>query len=235
MSLINERYDRVVCINLKERKDKYEFMQKQFEKHDIKVEWYHPVIPGYAAKLIEPYINSLQNKELRFNRQFPNELGTMQSFYSVIKEGIIDGIQRLFIFEDDFQMHSRWDELLPKYLDTVPNDWDILQLYSFMTQLNPENTKVSARWIKGFKSWSHIAIGMNKRYMEEYIKQIDNCPRIGDLVTYHMMENRYNSYIAIPPLGIPSKKFISNIRGDNKNYDKIQNVFTLGLNENLYQ
>ncbi len=71
--------------------------------------------------------------------------------------------------------------------------------------------------------------------MKEYINQLDNCPRIGDLVTYQLQE-KYNAYIAYPILGIPSKQFISNIRGNNKNYDNpfSQNAYTFGLNENLY-
>ena len=236
---LNKSFDKVVCISLKEREDKYNFMKKQFKKHKINVEFYRPVIQGYASKFIKPYIDNLQNKELRFNQQFPNELGIMQSFYYVDKTALLEGVQKLFVFEDDFQMHSKWDELLPKYLDTIPNNADAILLYSFMSALNSENIKVSSRWIKGFRSWSHIAIGMTKKYMQEYIKQMDNCPRIADLVTYQMMENGFQVYVAIPPLGIPSKQFISDIRKNNKNYDKPQllngNIFMLGLSESLYE
>lgn len=234
MSLLNEYYEKIVCICLKERQDKYEYAKKQFEKYNIQVEFYRSVIPGYAQKIVKPLVDA---KAGHWNIQFPNEYGTMSSFYHVVKSAIIDNVQNLFIFEDDFQMHKNWDELLPKYFEKLPSDHDIVMLYSYMSSLNPENIRVNSRWIKGFKSWSHIAIGMNKRYMEEYIKQLDMFPRIGDLVTYQMMEKGYNAYIAYPVLGIPSKSLTSNIRGEQKNYDNylMQNAFTLGLNENNYE
>jgi GR25 family glycosyltransferase involved in LPS biosynthesis len=230
-SLLNSHYEKIVCINLKERPDKYKFIKERFDKYDIQVEFYHPVIHNYVSKIVKPLIDA---KVGNWNVQFPNEFNTMSSFYSVVKCALIDGIQNLFIFEDDFQMHSRWNELLPKYFEKLPQDTDCIMLYAFMSEFTPQNIRINSYWMKAFRSWSHIAIGMNRRYMEEYIKQLDNFPRIADLVSYQMMENGYNFYIAYPVLGIPSKIFSSNIRGTNKNYDKIQNMFTLGLNENNY-
>ena len=55
MSIINTRYDKVYCICLKEREDKYKHAVKQFAKHNIEVEFYRPVMPGYASKLIDLY------------------------------------------------------------------------------------------------------------------------------------------------------------------------------------
>ncbi|MFA5152805.1 MAG: hypothetical protein WC554_09615 [Clostridia bacterium] len=236
MNLLNEKYDKIVCISLKEREDKYQFMLKQFEKHNIQVEFYRPVIKGFTNKIVRPLVDA---KIGHWNTQFPNEFNTMDSFYHVVKSALIENVQNLFIFEDDFQMHKNWDELLPKYFEKLPIDHDIIMLYSYMATFNPENIRINSRWIKGFRSWSHIAVGMNCRYMEEYIKQLDNFPRIGDLVTYQMMENGYTAYVAVPPLGIPSKQFVSNIRGADKNYDKQQflggNAFMLGISEDNYQ
>jgi hypothetical protein len=239
MSLINERYDRVVCISLKEREDKYKFMLNQFIKHNIEVEWYRPVIHNYIGKFSELYADKYNKPEqnlILFNKNFLNELSVMQSFYHVVKNALIDGVESLFIFEDDFQPHKDWDELLPKYFEKLPQDADLIMLYSYQHELFPQNIRVSSRWIKAYRSWSNIAVGMNKRYLEEYIKQIDNCPRIGDLVTYQLQE-KLNCYIACPVLGIPSKQFISNIRGNNKNYENplFQNAYTFGLNERNYE
>ena len=239
MSLLNSRYEKICCISLKERDDKYQFAKNQFEKHDIKAEFYRPVVHNYIRKFSELYAdkyNILAQNKILFNREFPNELSVMQSFYHVIKSALLSGVESLFIFEDDFQMHHSWDELLPKYFEKLPIDADLIMLYSYQHELFPENTRVSSRWVKAFRSWSNIAVGMNKKYLEEYIKQIDSCPRIGDLVTYQLQE-KLNCYVAVPVLGIPSKEFTSNIRGNNKNYDNplFQNAYTLGLNEDLYK
>lgn len=234
MNLINQLFDRIVCICLKERPDKYEYMKNQFQKLGIEVQWYRPIIKGFSSKIVKPLVDA---KVGHWNTQFPNEYNTMDSFYTVVKEALLDNVQNLFIFEDDFAFHTNFNELFPKYVEKLPSDHNIIILYSYQHELFPENARVNSRWIKGFRSWSHIAVGMDRKYMEEYIRQLDNFPRIGDLVTYQAMENGFNAYVAYPPLGIPSKRFSSNIRGENKNYDSyvFQNAFTLGLNEKNYE
>ena len=239
MSLINERYDRVVCICLKERQDKYEYMQKQFEKYDIQVEFYRPVVHNYAKHFIEPYADKVNNYEqnyVLFNKHFPNEFGALQSHYTVIKSALLDGVKNLWVFEDDCAFHKDWNDLLPKYMNSIPEDADGVLLYSFMSELNPQNVRVKPRWTKGFASWSFVAYGINERTMKAYIELQDNTPMIADrcswtLMTYH----NYNFYVASPPLIIPSKILTSNVRGENKNYEHIKTVFLLGVNESDYE
>jgi len=243
MSLINERYDKVVCICLKEREDKYKYAMAQFIKHDIEVEFYRPVIPGYAFKLVELYAdkyNDLRVNHRLFNKEFPNELGAMQSHYSVIKSALIDGAKSIFVFEDDCTFHKDFDTLLPKYLNTIPNDADGMLLYSYMANLEPQNVRVAPRWTKGFASWSFLAYGLTERAMKGYIQLQDSQPMIADKASWVMMtQHGFNFYIASPPLVIPSKSLTSSIRGENKNYEKTQflggNVFMLGIDANDYE
>lgn len=239
MSLINERYDKVVCISLKERDDKFKYMQAQFEKFKIDAEFFRPVIPGYAGKLVQPYLekyNEPQKNFYLFNPKFPNELGALQSHYHVIKTAYLEGRESLFVFEDDCAFHKDWNTLLPKYLDTVPEDADGILLYSFMNVLEPQNVRIKPRWTAGYASWSFIAYGLNRKAMKGYIDLIDNQPMIADRGSWTMMTfYDYKFYIASPPLVIPTKKLTSSIRGENKNYDKIQNVFMLGINNGDYK
>lgn len=239
MSLINERYSKVVCICLKEREDKYKYMLAQFIKHDIKVEFYRPVIHNYGRHFIELYAdkhNILQQNHVLFNKSFPNEFGALQSHYTVIKSALLDGAQNIFVFEDDCAFHKDWDNLLPKYLDTIPENADGILLYSFMDRLLPENVRVKPRWTKGFASWSFIAYGLNKRAMEGYIALQDAQPMIADKASWVMMTHQgYNFYVASPPLLLPSKTLTSSIRGENKNYEKTKSIFILGINEQDYE
>jgi GR25 family glycosyltransferase involved in LPS biosynthesis len=244
MSLINEKYEKVVCISLKEREDKFDYMHFQFETHDIEAEFFRPVIPGYAKALIEPYnvkYNSPDGRKVRFNPAFPNELGALQSHYHVIKTALLEGVKSLFIFEDDCAFSKNWETLLPKYMDTIPEDADGILLYSYMSAFQPENTRVKPRWVKGFASWSILAYGMNRGSMERYIAIADAQPMIADSITLFMMTNLgFNFYIATPPLVIPTKELTSNIRGENKNYGQTPmvgggNIFMLGIDEKNYE
>ena len=239
MSMLNEKYDKIVCINLKERPLKKEFMQVRFKKYNINAEFYHPVILGYADKFVGLYAEKYNRPEqnyVLFNKQFPNEFGTMHSHYHVIKTALLEGVKNLFVFEDDCAFHKDWNDLLPKYLDTVPENADGILLYSFMDRLLPENMRVKPRWTKGFASWSLLAYGMNETAMKGFIDFMDKVPEISDKATWNMMSYYgYNFYIASPPLILPSKEFTSDIRGENKNYEKIKSVFTLGINEEDYE
>jgi GR25 family glycosyltransferase involved in LPS biosynthesis len=243
MNLINERYDKVVCICLREREDKYKYALAQFIKYDIQVEFYRPVIPGYAYKFTELYAekhNNMQINRVLFNKQFPNELGAMQSHYTVIKSALLEGANSIFVFEDDCAFHKNFNELLPKYFDTLPEDTEGVLLYSYMANLEPQNIRVKPRWTKGFASWSFLAYGLNKRAMEGYIALQDSQPMISDKASWIMMTHLgYNFYIASPPLIIPSKNLTSSIRGENKNYEKTPlvggNIFMIGINTNDYE
>ena len=239
MSPLNERYEKIVCICLKEREDKYKYALTQFIKHDIQVEFYRPVIPGYAAKLTAPYsakYNDWSKNYVLFNEHFPLELGAMQSHYTVIKSALLEGAQSIFVFEDDPAFHKDWDTLLPKYLDTIPEDADGILLYSFMHHLEPQNIRVKPRWTKGFASWSFLCYGLNRKAMEGYIKLQDETPMIADRGSWTMMTyQNYNFYVASPPLILPAKTLTSTIRGENKNYEKDKSIFLLGINEQDYE
>jgi len=239
MSPLNEKYDKIVCINLQERPDKKEYMDERFNKLDIKVEYYHPVILNYAKHFVELYadkVNDYQKNWVLFNKQFPNEFGTLHSHYSVIKSALLSGVEKLFVFEDDCAFHKKWDEYLPKYLNTIPENADGILLYSFMAQLEPQNIRVAPRWTRGFGSWSFIAYGMNRRAMEGYVNLMDNTPMIADRGSWYMMTYLdYNFYVASPPLLLPAKDLTSNIRGTDKNYEKIKSIFIMGINENDYE
>ena len=239
MNILNQRYDKVVCINLKERPLKKAYMETMFAKYDIQAEFYHPVILGYADKFINIYTeryNKPEQNYILFNKQYPNEFGTMHSHYHVIKTALLEGVKNLFVFEDDCAFHKDWDNLLPKYLNTIPKNANGILLYSFMDRLLSENIRVAPRWTKGYMSWSLIAYGMDETAMKGFIDFMDKVPEIADKATWNMMSHYgYNFYIASPPLVLPSKNFTSDIRGENKNYEKNKSIFTLGINEKDYE
>lgn len=238
MSILNDRYSKIVCINLIERPDKKKFMEDRFNKHNIQYEWYHPVILGYSRHFVNTYTERFNNpigNKIMFNQKFPNEFGTMHSHYNVIKTALLQGVENLFVFEDDCAFHKDWDVLLPKYLNTLPENADGVLLYSYMSELNSKNVRVTPRWTVGYASWSLLAYGMNRKAMKAYINILDNSPMIADKVTWHMMTDLgFNFYVASPPLVIPSKILTSNIRGEDKNYESIKSIFTLGINESEY-
>ena len=231
-SLLHDYFDKIICINLAERPDKRKIMQKKLDNLDIEVEWFTSVQYGFIPKIINPIVNA---KVGHFNLQQPYEIGAALSHYTVVKQALLQGIEKLFVFEDDVKFHKGFNEKLDKYLDDIPENWEMMMFYSFMYDLLPENKRINKRWIKSFKSWSFMAYGMKKNIMEEYIKRQNQFFTISDAVTFKMQELDYNIYSAIPTLCIPETKLGSNIRGENQNYKFINTIINTGYSNENYE
>jgi GR25 family glycosyltransferase involved in LPS biosynthesis len=231
MHILNKEFDKVVCINLIERKDKKEKIQKRFDELGIKVEWFHPVKFGFADKIVKS-IND--NKIGKFNYNQPNEIGAALSHYSVIKSALIEGIEKLFVFEDDILFHENFNEKLETAFKKLPSNWDFISLYSFMYNISPQNIKINPYWMKMYKSWSLTSYGMNKKYMDIYIKKQDNFLEIADMVTYKLQENtNLKQYVTAPTLVIPDVDIHSDIR-KFMNYKSKMTILNLGIKNNYY-
>lgn len=233
MNRLHREFDKIVCINLSERDDKREKMEEKFENLGISPEWYTAVQYGFIPKIVDPIVNSQAG---HFNKSQPYEIGAALSHYHVIKQALIEGCESIFVFEDDVRFHKDFEDKQDKYLDDLPNNWDMILYYSFMYHLLPENKRVSKRWMKSFRSWSLMAYGMKRDLMEEYIKKQDNFFTIADSVTYKMQEEKkFNIYSAVPALCIPEVEMGSNIRGENRNYEYNPTVTNMGYSNDNYE
>lgn len=233
MHRLNKEFDRVICINLAERKDKKEDMELKFEKLGIEVEWFTAVQYGFIPKIVNPIVDS---KVGHFNKKQSYEIGAALSHYHVIKQSILEGAERLFVFEDDVRFHVDFNEKLNKYFEYLPDNWDMILLYSFMYELLPQNQRISKRWMRSYRSWSLMSYGMKLPVMKDYISRQDKFFTISDLVTYRMEEDsKFNIYSAVPALCIPKTEMGSNIRGENMNYNYNPSITQMGYGEKNYE
>lgn len=230
MSVINENFDKVVCINLVNRKDKRNITHEKFDKLGISVEWYTAVQYGFLPRVVKA-INDANVGE--FNTNQPNEMGCALSHYSVIKQALEEGVQKLFVFEDDVCFHKNFNERLEKYWDSLPKDWDMIMLYTFMYELFEQNVRINSRWMRASRSWSLMAYGMNRKAMQGYIKKQDEFFTISDVTSWKMQNEDYNIYVATPSLCVPNPKLPSNIR-NMKNYEAKPTITNLGVSAQEY-
>ena len=233
MHLINEKFEEVVCINLANRPDKREHMRNKFDKLGIGIEWFTAVQYGFAEEVVKS-LNPTVNDFPRFNTKHPNEFGASMSHYTVIKTALETGVEKLFVFEDDVMFRKDFNTQFEKYYNTLPQNWDMFLLYSFMYKLQPQNVRVNSRWIKSYDAWSLMSYGINRKAMEQYIKDQDKMFQIADRASFKMQGKNLNIYSAVPTLCIPNQKLGSNIRGDNMNYVATNTVLNMGYsNENF--
>jgi GR25 family glycosyltransferase involved in LPS biosynthesis len=104
-------FDQIYCINLTERKDRYEQSSALFKKYNIPVTYF-------------------------FATRHPDggERGCFDSHVSICKDACEKGFRRIIIFEDDILVTSSYSEKEIKYiirvLKRLPN-WDLFFLGSF--------------------------------------------------------------------------------------------------------
>jgi GR25 family glycosyltransferase involved in LPS biosynthesis len=232
MHRLNKDFDKVVCINLVNRPDKKIKMQAKLDRLGIEVEWFTAVQYGFIPNIIKPLNDS---GKAYFNLTQPYEIGASLSHYSVIKQALEEKVERLFVFEDDVRFRKNFNEELDKYLDKIPEDWELMLLYSFMYEILPQNIRVNARWIKSYRSWSLMSYAMKRPFMEEYIKRQDQFFTLSDSVTYKMQEENFKIYSAVPTLCIPDTYLGSNIRGSSMNYAYNPTIINLGFSDENYE
>ncbi|HRT03275.1 MAG TPA: glycosyltransferase family 25 protein [Candidatus Diapherotrites archaeon] len=234
MNTLNKIFDRVICINLVNRPDKKTKMKERFDRLGIEVEWFKAVEYGFASQVINS-LPPIRNDFIRFNPNNPNEFGAAISHYTVIKTAFLEGVEKIFVFEDDVLFRKDFNDKFDKYYNSLPSDWDMIMLYSFMYKIQPQNIRVNARWIKSYDSWSLMSYGMNRKAMERYISDQDNLFQIADRVSFKMQGKDLNIYSAIPTLCIPDKNMGSNIRGNNMNYVTNNTILNMGFSNDNYE
>lgn len=99
LSVLNEICDGVYCINLIERKDRYEATSKLFDKYNLKVEW-HKV-----------------NRHPEGGRK-----GCFTSHMEVIRKAKAEGKKRILILEDDIKVEDNNLYLLDQVKDFVTKE-----------------------------------------------------------------------------------------------------------------
>lgn len=105
--------EKIYCINLDRRMDRWRLAQEQFTKHDLTVVRF----PGIDGRLITR----------RYQCDNSNN-GCTLSHASVIHRAKLIGLKSVMIFEDDVVLHDEFRYQLLLSLQHLPDDWDMLYL-----------------------------------------------------------------------------------------------------------
>lgn len=230
MHPLNEKFSKVYCINLINRSDRKEKMQKRFSELGIELEFYTTVELGFANNLLK----LLRNTGHDF--VYPGEISCCMAHYSIIKLAKEQKLKNVFIFEDDCVFHKNFNELLPQYLAKLPDDWNMFYLYTMMFNwpkdgyIYNENGSMNFFRPKGAHCASSYAV--NSNFYDNIIESIDNDFRIIDSRYRLMMDDTNNKIYSVFPNLCGQDMDTSNIRGDgNTLMDYFSNIVTFGKNK----
>jgi glycosyl transferase family 25 len=110
---LKKYFDKIYCINLDRRPDRWKKVQKEFEINNIKDVERYSAIDG----------NTLINNTKLLN----GELGILETHYNLIKKCKEDNLNNVLIIEDDVCFTSEFKNF-EDYISKVPDDWDFIFL-----------------------------------------------------------------------------------------------------------
>ena len=116
-SLINDYFDKIYCINLDRRKDKWNVVNKRFIQSKINIERFS-AIDGDDIPI------DMIKKHSKLNK---NEIGCMLSHYAIIKDAESKKYKRILILEDDVIFFKDFNKTFFEQIEGI-KDWKLLYL-----------------------------------------------------------------------------------------------------------
>ena len=154
---INEFFDKVYCINLDRRNDRWDSCLIEFEKHGIDVERFSAV-DGNA-----------ENYSLGY--PYDNELAGAISHLNVVKKAKELGLKNVLILEDDVVFHDDLNNLFSEFIKQLPNNWEAFLFggnhVGGRIQILPNVSKINI-------SYALHAYGVNEKSYDYIINYIES-------------------------------------------------------------
>lgn len=115
---LNEYFDKIICINLNKRTDRWSDMKQQFIKHNIDVIRFEAIEGNPMDWKSHSFIGR--------RNSFPGAMGCIASHVNVYKMAKENGWKNVLIIEDDCDFIENINELFEESIKTLPKDWDLL-------------------------------------------------------------------------------------------------------------
>lgn len=134
-------FDRVVCVNLDRRPERWERFSKQF--------------PAYWPFAYPERFSAVDGQQTGKPDWFPashGAWGCLQSHLRIWEESLNAGHDAVLVFEDDAVCCRDFVQQLVDFLAAVPNDWDMLYpggQHLFTSDLPPQFVDQTCRVVRG--------------------------------------------------------------------------------------
>ena len=117
---LNNFFDKIICINLARRTDRWKEMQEQFKKHNLDVLRFNAV-DGNPMKWKSDHFGGKQNS-------FNGAMGCIASHVNIYSLAKQNNWKNILILEDDCDFIDNLNEIFEKSIETLPKKWDLLYL-----------------------------------------------------------------------------------------------------------
>lgn len=198
--MLNKYFDKIYLINLDRRKDRLESSQKEFDRIDSTFTRF----PAIDGALLDIKIETPDN--IRWNKA---AYALVKTTINLLDDAIENKYNRILIFEDDIEFNPIFDITVEKYLNTLPNKYDLAFLGITHTA---SPTLFNPYWEKIRSCVSCHAYSISKHMFKPYKTLLENFDKPIDYYTNIIIGSRLNSYSTIKKL-VYQKNGISDIEG----------------------
>jgi hypothetical protein len=177
---LNDLFDRVVVINLDRRTDRLEEFDSQAQSIGLSYE-------RHSAYDAEGKVDS---------NGFPLRgiVACTQSHLDIMQKAVDDGVEKLFIFEDDASFIEGFNEKLEKVWKQLPEDWEVFYGGLWLHQFKPYSEDL----VIPVDSYSAHAYGMNRSALLEIYRSVQGRTHID--LELSVLNSRLKAYCAKPAL-----------------------------------
>lgn len=202
--MLNYFFDRIYCINLDRRPDRWGESLKEFEKWGIKNFERFPAFDG----------NHLQ----RINNKISlPEQGIILSNIGILEDAIKNKYQRILVLEDDFFFTENFKQA-KEFFDDLPSDWELIYLggnHNSHKKVDPP-LKITEKVVKIHYTFAAHAVGINQIMFKTLIEKFLTFSAPLDVMLTDL-QKKHNSYCFSPSISKQRPSF-SDIQMRNVDY-----------------
>ena len=213
MNVLNKFFDKIYCINLDSRTDRWDECQQMFSKYNLEVERFSAFEPNVEATCC------ISNKKFSLIR-------THREIIKICRE---NGLNNVLIFEDDVEFcdylpgytKASLEERFNNSISHLPNDWNVL--YLGCGNYTNNRSLVGGELYKiGYGLTTH-AIAINKNFYDTIIDKLEVPFQELDTI-YCELLYKHNCFSYYPNL-ISQRESFSDIENKHVNYDGLRDFF----------
>jgi glycosyl transferase family 25 len=180
--VLDKKFDKIFCINLDRRPDRWENVQKEFEK--IGVENYER-------------FSAIDGNDIKFNNHLlTGELGCLLSHLEITKKARELGLKNYLVIEDDIEFIRGFNKLFDSFYSQVPQDWNMIYLGGNTVVDRP--LKITDNVYKIHNTYTTHAIVVKDTMYDVIIETLPKMKKQVD-VYYADFQKSFNCYCSMNP------------------------------------
>jgi hypothetical protein len=129
----------------------------------------------YMDLTLQRHIFEVLNSEIPQGWQ-PSQIGIWSSNLFAWKKLLETDFDYVLMLEDDLILEDNFWELFTKYMNELPDDWDVY--YHFRPNPNPYRTRFRGAGLESlclpFHTWSHAGYAISRKGAERIVSEIEN-------------------------------------------------------------